>query len=171
MKKEVMWTIVKVDKRKIDFLMKEFKEKLGNDVKFYMPKLRLKKFFKKKFFFRESLMLGDYLLCFHKDFSKKSVLSSLKYCRGLKYFLYDFLRSQKEIENFVTKCKKNEDEDGFIKQTFFEFKNKVKYEFISGPFTSLIFSILNENNSNIQAIIGKYKATVSKEGNLFRPVQ
>ena len=35
-----MWTIVKVDKRKIDFLKKEFKEKLGNDVKFYMPKLR-----------------------------------------------------------------------------------------------------------------------------------
>lgn len=166
-----MWIVLKIDKKNLNFLKSEFKTKLGEDIKFYMPKLRLKKFIKKKFFFKESSMLGDYLLCFHKDFSKKSVLSSLKYCRGLKYFLYDFLSSQKEIENFVTKCKKNEDEDGFIKQTFFEFKNKVKYEFISGPFTSLIFSILNENNSNIQAIIGKYKATVSKEGNLFRPVQ
>ena len=170
MKKEVMWTIIKIDKRKIDFLKKEFKEKLGNDVKFYMPKLRLKKFFKKKFFFKESLMLGDYLLCFHKDFSKKSVITSLKYSKGLKYFLYDFFNSQKDIENFISKCQENEDENGFIKQTFFEFKNKVKYEFISGPFSNLIFSILKENALSIDALIGKYKATVSKEENLYRPV-
>jgi len=110
------------------------------------------------------------LLCFHKDFSKKSVLTSLRYCKGLKYFLTDFFNSQKEIEKFIDKCKENEDENGFIKSTFFEFKSRNNYEFISGPFTNMIFSIIEENKLSIKALIGNYRATVSKEENLFRPV-
>ena len=45
-----------------------------------------------------------------------------------------------------------------------------KLEFISGPFTNLIFSILEENKNTIKALIGKYKMSVSKEENFFRPV-
>ena len=47
--------------------------------------------------------------------------------------------------------RKNEDFDGYIKQSFFSFKNKDKFEFISGPFTSLIFSILEENKKFYQS--------------------
>ena len=165
-----MWAVLKIDRKYIHQLKSEFLEKLGNEVKFYIPKLKIKKFRKQKVLFKENLMLGDYLLCYHKNFSNKSIFSSLKYCRGLKYFLSNFINSQKEIENFIIKCKQNEDNDGYIKQTFFDFKNKNKYEFISGPFTNLIFTILEENNLSIKALIGKYKATVSKENNLFRPV-
>ena len=82
----------------------------------------------------------------------------------------NFGTSQKEIENFILKCKENEDDNGYIKQTFFNFKSKNKYEFISGPFTNLIFSILEENKFYIKALIGKYKLSVSKEENLFRPI-
>ena len=114
------------------------------------------------------LILGNYLLCFHEDFNKKSVLTSLKYCKGLKYFLNDIYSSQKEILNFISKCKENEDSDGFIKQTFFDFKSD-KYEFISGPFTNLIFTLLEENKIYIKALIGKYKISVSKNENFFRP--
>ena len=64
------------------------------------------------------MLLGDYLLCFHKDFSNKSIISNLKYCRGLKYFLTDFLNSQIEIENFISECKKNEDNQGYLKPSF-----------------------------------------------------
>ena len=154
----------------MNVLKRDLLSKLGSEVKFYMPKLQLKKFLKRKIFVKESFLLGDYLLCFHEDFSKRSVLTSLKYCKGLKYFITSFLNNQKEIENFVEKCKKNEDENGFIRSTFFEFNNTKNFEFISGPFTNMIFRILHENKLNIRASLGKYNVTVSKEENLFRPV-
>ena len=165
-----MWTVLKIDKNKISTLKDEFLKKLGKDVKFYSPKLKLKKYLKSKFYSKEEYLLGDYLLCFHKEFSKSSVPLSLKYCRGLKYFLGNFGSSQQEIENFISKCKENEDKNGFIKQSFFNFYSKNKYEFISGPFINLIFSILEENKFYIKALIGKYKLSVSKEENLFRPI-
>ena len=115
-------------------------------------------------------LLEDYILCFHESFKKKSIINTLKYCKGLKYLLNNFSSCQKEIENFIVKCKENEDFDGYIKQSFFSFKNKDKFEFISGPFTSLIFSILEENKNSIKAMVGNYKLSVSKEENLFRPV-
>ena len=165
-----MWAVLKIDKKNLAFLKKDFSNKLGKDVKFYIPKLQLKKFLKKRIFIKEISLLGDYLLCFHKDFSKRSVLDSLKYCKGLKYFLTDFLNSQNEIEKFITKCKENENENGFIKSTFFEFKKSKKYEFISGPFTNMIFNIIGDNKLSIKARIGNYIATVTKDKNLFRPV-
>ncbi len=165
-----MWAILKIDQRFIHHLKAELLEKIGNDTLFYAPKLKIKKFMKQKVLFKESLMLGDYLLCHHKNFSNRSIFTSLKYCKGLKYFLSNFINSQKEIENFINKCRQNEDKEGYIKQTFFDLKKSGKYKFISGPFMNLIFTILEENNLNIKALMGKYKATVSKEDNLFRPV-
>jgi len=165
-----MWTIIKIDSKKISTLKKEFFEKIGKDVKFYSPKLKLKRYINSKICIRENYLLGNYLLCFHEEFKKKTVLTSLQYCKGLKYFLKNFNSSQIEIENFILKCKENEDSEGYIKQSFFDFKNKNKLEFISGPFTNLIFSILEENKNTIKALIGNYKISVSKEENFFRPV-
>ena len=165
-----MWTIIKIDSKKISTLKKEFFEKIGKDVKFYSPKLKLKRYINSKICIRENYLLGNYLLCFHEEFKKKTVLTSLQYCKGLKYFLKNFNSSQIEIENFILKCKENEDSEGYIKQSFFDFKNKNKLEFISGPFTNLIFSILEENKNTIKALIGNYKISVSKEENFFRPI-
>ena len=109
------------------------------------------------------------MLCFHNEFKKNSVLSSLKYCKGLKYFLKNFNSSQNEIKKFIFKCKKNEDSEGYIKQSFFNLNNSAKFEFISGPFANFIFNTIEENNISIKGIIGKYKIFVSKEKNLFRP--
>ena len=165
-----MWIVAKIDTKKIFTLKNEFFQKLGSNVKFYVPKLRLKKFMNSKIQIKENYLLGNYVLCFHKDFEKRSVLTSLKYCKGLKYFLNDLYSSQKEILNFIYKCKENEDKNGFLKQSFFDFKNNDKYEFISGPFTNLIFTLLSQNKIYINASIGKYKISVSKADNFFRPV-
>tara|TARA_B100001057_G_scaffold168732_1_gene169452 strand:+ start:443 stop:940 length:498 start_codon:yes stop_codon:yes gene_type:complete len=165
-----MWVVLKINKTHISLLKDDFKKKLGDDVKFYIPKLQVKKFFNKKIYQKEIFLLDDYLLCFHKDFSKRSVLTSMKYCKGLKYFLTDFISSQNEIQNFINKCKENENENGFIKPSFFEYKINSNFEFISGPFTNMIFKILYENKASIKALIGNYKFTVSKDQNLLRPV-
>jgi len=165
-----MWIVAKIDTKKIFTLKNEFFQKLGENVKFYTPKLKLKKFINSKIQVKENYLLGNYILCFHKDFKKKSVLTSLKYCKGLKYFLDDLYSSQKEILDFICKCKDNEDRNGFIQQSFFDYKDKTKNEFISGPFTNLIFTLLSENKNYINALIGKYKISVSKANNFFRPV-
>ena len=165
-----MWAVLKIDKNYISLLKKDFSQKIGNDVKFYSPKLKINKFYKKKSLKKEIMLLEDYLLCFHKDFSKKSMISNLRYCRGLKYFLTDFLKSQIEIENFISKCKKNEDDEGYIKPSFFDLKKNSKYQFSSGPFTNLVFRILDENKLSIKGLIGNFSVTVSKEQYFFRPV-
>ena len=165
-----MWTVLKFNKKNLALLKEDFNTKLGKDVKFYAPKIQLKRFLKRKILVKEISLLNDYLLCFHKDFSKRSVLNSLKYCRGLKYFLSDFITSQKEIENFIYKCKKNEIKNGYIASSFFEHKKNENYEFISGPFTNFIFSILKENKLSIYGTMGNYSVTVSKNSNYFRTV-
>ena len=60
------------------------------------------------------MILGDYLFCFQEKFSKKSMLTSLQYCKGLKYILSDFSSSQNEIEKFIKKCTENEDQEGYL---------------------------------------------------------
>ena len=80
-----MWAVLKKKKKNLELLKKDLCDKLGNDVKFYTPKLRLKKFLKKKIYTRESFLLGDYLLCFHSSFCNSNIIEILKYCKGVKY--------------------------------------------------------------------------------------
>ena len=133
-----MWAIIKIDNKNLNLLKSDFSSHLGKDVSYYMPKIRLKKFLKNKTCFKEISVLGDYLLCYHKYFSERSILISLKYCKGLKYFLTDFYTSQNEIKKFIKKCKEFEDENGYLKPTFFNFRNRKDFEFISGPFSKII---------------------------------
>ena len=39
-----MWTIIKIDKKKIDFLKKDFQDKIGKKIDFYNPKLKITKY-------------------------------------------------------------------------------------------------------------------------------
>ena len=165
-----MWIILKFKKENLTHLKKDFLKYLGEDVKFYLPKLRLQKLIKNHVYHKESFLLGDYLLCFHKSFKNRNTFSSLKYTRGLKYFLQDVNSCQKEIVDFVNKCKTNEDENGFIKQCFFEFKESGIFQFLSGPFVNKGFEIISKQNSKVKILIGKFTATVSKESYIFRPV-
>jgi hypothetical protein len=165
-----MWIILKFKKQSLSLLKKDFLKFLGNDVKFYIPKLKLQNYVKNKLKYKESYLLGDYLLCFHRGFDNKNIMSSLKYSRGLKYFLNDLGGCQKDIKEFISKCKLNEDKDGFIKQCFFEFKEDGIFQFLTGPFVNEGFEIISHQNNMIKILIGKFTATVSKESYIFRPV-
>lgn len=165
-----MWVVLKFDKKNIHNLKKDFCDKLGSGLKFYMPKIQIKKFNKNKIILSEKLILGDYLFCFHQKFSKHSILSTLKYVKGLKYILNDFFSSQNEIENFIKKCQENEDKNGYVNPSFFDLDNKKNYEFVSGPFSNLIINIISQNKLSIKALMGNYRITVSKKDNLVRPI-
>tara|TARA_B100000029_G_scaffold516296_1_gene628511 strand:+ start:6012 stop:6509 length:498 start_codon:yes stop_codon:yes gene_type:complete len=165
-----MWTIIKFDKKKIDFLKKDFSKKLGKDFIIYNPKLFIQKYKKNKLINKEFNILGDYLLCFHKDFKNPTTISKLKFCRGLKYFLNGFTQSQNEIEKFVCKCKNSENKEGYLSQSFYQININSKYKFASGPFTEKIFEIINLQKNKIDILMGNIKTTINKKKFLINPL-
>jgi hypothetical protein len=164
-----MWAIIKIDRKKINFLEKDFSKKLGNDFKIYRPKLSINKYKKNKLINKEFYLLGDYILCFHKDFKNSNTINKLKYCRGLKYFLIGFIQSQNQIEKFVDKCKKSENTNGFLSTNFFQLTINSKYKFVSGPFTEKIFQIINFQKDRVNILMGNINTTIKKQEFLFNP--
>ena len=165
-----MWTIIKFDKKKLELLKKDLKEKLGEDFTIYKPKLAFKKYKNNKLINKEFNLLGDYLFCFHKKFEDSKVINSLVYTRGLKYFLNGFVESQSEVRSFIQKCKNSEDKSGYLCNQFYELKVNSSYQFFSGPFTNAIFKIIELQKHKINVLIGDLKTTVNKKEFLFKPI-
>ena len=42
-----MWIILKIDKKKFNLLKQDFKKRIGEDVTFYKPKMKISTYFKK----------------------------------------------------------------------------------------------------------------------------
>ena len=82
-----------------------------------------------------------------------------------------FLSSQKEIELFINKCKALENEKGYISQNLFEIIENEKYKFLSGPFRSEIFKILEVQKDKINVLIGNFKTYIKKKDYIFLPVK
>ena len=110
------------------------------------------------------------MFCFHTNLKEKKIVNSLRYTRGLKYFLDGFNQSQKEIEKFIEKCKVSENQDGFLSKEFFELELNKKYKFSSGPFSDKIFQIINLQRNRIKVLIGNMKTTIKRKEFLFTPV-
>ncbi len=165
-----MWAILKFDRKKLSLLEKDLKQKLGKDIKIYIPKLRIQKYRNNKLINKDITLLGDYLFCFHKNLKFEKVLNTLKFSKGLKYFLNGFIESQKEIEEFITKCKNSENQDGFLSANFFDLNPNRKYKFSSGPFADKIFNIINFQKNKIRILMGNIKTTIKEKEFLFTPV-
>ena len=97
-------------------------------------------------------------------------MNIIKYTKGINYILEGFKNNQKDIIEFVNKCKKFEDNKGFITQGFCD-NNFNRAKFISGPFTNLFFDILSNQSDKIEILMGKYKTTILKKSELlYKPV-
>ena len=110
------------------------------------------------------------MFCFHKRLSNKEFLKIINYSRGLKYILNGHREFQNEISDFVNKCRYAEDENGYLKQNFFDIDIRKTYKFISGPFTDKIFTIIKIQQSKIDILLGNLKTTVKKQEFLFNPI-
>ena len=165
-----MWAVIKFDKKYFNLFTKELKEKIGNDFIIYRPKVLVQNYKKEKLFKKEVDILGDYLFCFHKTFNEKQIINNLKYTKGLKYFLDGFNEFQNDIRAFINKCKKLEDQKGFISQNIFELDINKEYKFASGPFIEKIFKIVNLEKNNVNILMGNLKTKINKKKFLFNPI-
>ena len=157
-----MWTIIKIDKNKFEFFKSELKKKFSTNTQIYFPKALIQKFNKNKLIKKEINLLGDYIFCFNSEFSKTIILNHIKNTRGVKCLLEGFLRSQKEIENFIKKCKDVEDKEGYITHSSLDAKINNYYKFSSGPFTQQIFKIINMQKNKLNILMGNYKTIIDK---------
>ena len=67
---------------------------------------------------KSNYILGNYLLIFHEKLKDEFFSNRLSFVKGVDIVLKGFELSQKEIKFFVEKCKKNENEDGYLVQDF-----------------------------------------------------
>ena len=165
-----MWTIIKIDYKKINFLKKDFKVRLGDDVNIYSPKLIINIQNKNKYRKKEFSLMGDYLFCFHDKFKNPQMIKSLKNSRGLKYFLNGFVQSQSEIKEFISRCKESENHEGYLTEKFYKLYSNTSYKFSSGPFVNTIFKIIDFQKNKINILIGGLKTTIARNKFSFTPV-
>ena len=95
-----MWTVLKIEKNKIEFLKRELQKKLNNGLSFYVPKFFYEKYSKNKLIRKELNLLGDYVFCYHKKFNDDNTINELKFTKGLKYFLDGFKQSSKILSRW-----------------------------------------------------------------------
>lgn len=165
-----MWTIIKFDKKKINFLKTELSLKIGKDCSFYCPKILIEGFKNNRIIKQELNLLGDYLFCFNKRFNDRNIINQLNYTKGVKYFLDGYNASQNEIQEFINKCKNLENSSGHITQSLFETKINKFYKFSSGPFTQKIFKILSIQGNKIKILMGNILTNIDKRKYSLSPL-
>ncbi len=165
-----MWAILKINPKQIQLLQNDFEKKINEKIKFYIPKTQLESFISNKKKTIQYSVLGDYIFCFSLKFINKNVIISLKYSKGLKYFLNGFENSQSEINKFIKICKNSENENGFLTQNFFKVEINKYYKFLNGPFVSQIFQILEIQKKQMSLKIGQFKSYINRKDILFKPI-
>ena len=91
----------------------------------------------------------------------------MKFIKGLKYFLNNFIYSQNEIQQFIDKCKKFENKEGYLSNSFLELKVSKNYKFESGPFEYKIFKLISFNKNKLSILVNGLKAKINKENFLY----
>ena len=157
-----MWIIAKCKNNEQNLFEKNINQKMLEKVKIFNPKIKLNFFQKNKLIIKTKPLLNNYLFCYHKKFSDPKILRRISNTKGLMYLLNGSNLYQSEIENFIKYCKFNEDENGYIKQNFLEISHDKLYKFISGPFTNLVFKLIEKDNNKVKVLIDKAIVVVKK---------
>ena len=165
-----MWVVAKIKIKELKIFEKNFIEKAGKDVQFYYPKIKYYKYFGNKVKKIEKFVLENYIFCYHPNFSKSTFISNFKFLKGLDYFLDGYYQNQNEILKFIKYCKSFENNKGYLAQNFFKTIIKKKAKFISGPFTNIIFKVLEKQKNRLKIVLGNITTTISHNTDyLYRP--
>lgn len=158
-----MWTVIKIDLKKIGILKQDLSKKIGNDSKFFEPLYLIEKYRNKKIIKFKKNLFGNYIFCYNKKFEKKSYLEILKYIKGLKSLLYPNKKDQNEILNLIKRCKEFENKMGYIDQNYFYKYLNDKLEIFEGPLRNMVFNVLEKNKNSVSISFGNFKANVSNK--------
>ncbi len=156
-----MWIVAKYKPREFKILNESFFKIIGEMPEFYNPKIKFEKYINNKLKVFEKNILEGYLICKHNKFKDHKIISSLENSRGLNYFLSGCEFNQKELDNFVKFCKSNEDSSGYLTQNFFRITKKTKAKFISGPFSQMMFDIVENKGKKLKILLNNINMTIS----------
>jgi len=166
-----MWKILKYKSHELNLLKEDLKKKLDGDFQIYIPTIFLKKRNKRnKILERKINIMGDYLFCFHRNFSNQNLKPILSNLKGIKAVLEGCTDSQKDIINFIERCKNKEDSNGYLCQNFYELDLDKTYKFLSGPFNNLIFKILETQKNKIKIVLGNMKINLKNKNLIYQPI-
>ena len=166
-----MWVVAKIKIKNLNTFKKDLSGKIGNDIKFYQPKIEYHKHFGNKVKRFEKFILENYIFCYHEKFKKFSSVNEVKFLKGLEYFLEGYIQNQNNIIKFIEHCKTFENEKGYLTQSFFKTIVIKKAKFISGPFTNMIFEILEKQKNKLKILLGDIVTTIPNTTNyLYRPI-
>ena len=166
-----MWTVAKIKIKNLNTFKKDLAEKIGNDIIFYHPKIEYHKYYGDKVQRFEKFILENYIFCYHEKFKKSSLVNEVRFLKGLEYFLGGYNHNQKNIVQFIEYCKMFENEKGYLTQSFFITMITKKAKFMSGPFTNMIFEILEKQKNKLKILVGNIVATIPNKANyLYRPI-
>jgi len=157
-----MWVVLKYKPKEFEILKDSFFKILGEMPEFYNPKYKYERYINNKLKTFEKSILNNYLICKHNKFKDPKIVNILKNSRGLIYFLSGCEFNQKKLEEFIKFCRLNEDANGFLTQSFFKIIKKTKAKFISGPFTQMIFDIIEDKGGKLKVLLNNANMTISK---------
>ena len=155
-----MWLVAKIKKKELGLFKKELIEKFGSGVNFYHPKVEHQKYIKNKIKKIEKFLLENYIFCYHEKFDQTKAVEKFKFLKGLEYFLQGYYQNQNEIIKFIKHCKSFENKNGYLSQDFFNSLIIKKAQFVSGPFTNMIFEILEKQKNKLKVLVGNIVTTV-----------
>ncbi len=153
---------MKYKPKEFQILKESFCKVLGELPEFYSPKIKYEYYVKNKLKVFEQNILGNYVVCKHHKLIDSKLINLLKNSRGLIYFLNNSRLNQKELNNFIKFCKSHEDNNGFLRQTFFKVAKKTKAKFVSGPFTQMVFDIIEDKEKKLKVLLNNLNVTISK---------
>ena len=166
-----MWVVAKTKKKELHIFKKELIKRFGSQIKFYIPKIQYQIFTNNKLKKVDKFILENYVFCYHENLKQNKIINEIQFLKGLEYFLSGYHQNQKEIIKFINYCKLFENKDGYLSQAFFKKMIIKKAQFISGPFTNMIFEILKKRKNKLKILVGNVVTTISDNSNyLYRPV-
>ena len=161
-----MWLVLKLKNiKKLSEFKNSLNQFLGNTSVFYLPKIKKNYIKGSKILEKDHYIFDNYIFVYNENFNKNAVINKVNFLKGISYVLNGVKNSQQDITRFIENCKKNQNCDGYLMQSFFEKILNQKMIFVSGPFVNFVTEIIKVQKDKISAFIGNYTITLSNKSN------
>ena len=161
-----MWTVLKLNKiSNLNMTLSSLRLFFGTMPEVCLPTIKLKKKIANKLFDKDVYILDKYLIIYHNKLNDSFTVNKLNYINGVDYCLNGFESCQKNISDFVIKCKKNQSTDGYINSDFFNLETGMSVKFSKGPFINFVSKIIEIQKNKFKILAGNYSIYFEKKEN------